>query len=227
METNRHIFCLVFFANKDRPADTQRQNFSCVTREINALNPLIRFNGNVNTINDGRRYRDGSGWGKGRGRGRGRGRGMGKGRRFGRGSESDQYTTLRDVYTQIRQSHDVSSKILTFKTYARTVVNRLRGIDERVFQAKDVRPQKSAPAQEPLDSSLNARRGPSPIIAVVDQTQCIRCSLCVEVCPEQAVSLLDDVITIDTDKCVACGMCVRECASEAISLKERTKPLAR
>lgn len=152
---------------------------------------------------------------------------MGKGRRFGRGSESDQYTTLRDVYTQIRQSQDVSSKILTFKTYARTVVNRLRGIDERVYQTEDARPQRSAPAQESLDSSLNARRGSSPIIAVVDQTQCIQCGLCVEVCPEQAVSLVDEVLTIDADKCVACGMCIHECASEAISLKERKKPLAR
>jgi 2-oxoisovalerate ferredoxin oxidoreductase delta subunit len=168
-------------------------------------------------MSDGRRYGDGRGWGKGRGRGRGMGRG--RGRVLGRGQCS---APLRDSMP-FNQLHDVSSKILALKTHAWAIVNRLRGIDERVYRGEEAIPRRPTPVKEPLGQTSGVKRGPTTMIAVVDQDKCVRCGLCVDICPEHAVSMKDDDVKIDSDKCVACGVCVDECASEAISLSERTQ----
>ena len=55
--------------------------------------------------------------------------------------------------------------------------------------------------------------------AVVDQERCVSCGLCVELCPEQAISMsLNYIVAIDPGTCTGCGSCVDECPNEAISL---------
>lgn len=46
--------------------------------------------------------------------------------------------------------------------------------------------------------------------------KCIRCSQCVDVCPHDAVKLVDDSIVIDKSKCVKCGRCSRVCEAKAL-----------
>ena len=68
-------------------------------------------------------------------------------------------------------------------------------------------------------------RQPAPVlespnrggIAVVDLTKCVTCGVCVEVCPEHAVSM-DTVIAIDSSRCTGCRACISECPSGALSL---------
>jgi len=55
----------------------------------------------------------------------------------------------------------------------------------------------------------------------VDKTKCQGCGACVNVCPAQAISLIDDIASIDTKKCVECGKCVAVCPAGAISLGRR------
>jgi ferredoxin len=61
--------------------------------------------------------------------------------------------------------------------------------------------------------------------AAIDQKLCLNCGLCVDICPEQAISM-DDTAAIDSSKCTGCGSCVNECPNDAISLAETPRRAA-
>ncbi len=56
------------------------------------------------------------------------------------------------------------------------------------------------------------------MIPVVDSAKCTGCGDCVEVCPPQCISLVEEVATIAERFCEECGECVDECPEGAISL---------
>jgi pyruvate formate lyase activating enzyme len=45
--------------------------------------------------------------------------------------------------------------------------------------------------------------------------RCIRCGRCIEVCPQDAVSILEDGPVMDSDKCNLCGECIAACPAGA------------
>ena len=49
--------------------------------------------------------------------------------------------------------------------------------------------------------------------------RCIGCGICIEVCPNQALTRIPQGIIVEPDRCVHCGLCVDACPSEA---RERT-----
>jgi len=53
----------------------------------------------------------------------------------------------------------------------------------------------------------------------VDKEKCTGCESCVEVCPSEAIKMVDEKAVIDNDACVDCGVCVDECPAEAISME--------
>jgi len=53
--------------------------------------------------------------------------------------------------------------------------------------------------------------------AVVDKENCSGCGACVDACPVEAISIVEDKATI-SDECADCGACVDECPNGAISL---------
>jgi ferredoxin len=55
--------------------------------------------------------------------------------------------------------------------------------------------------------------------AKVNKKKCTGCELCVEECPSEAISMLDDKAEVDVDACVDCGVCVDVCPVEAISME--------
>ena len=64
------------------------------------------------------------------------------------------------------------------------------------------------------------------------QDKCVLCKTCISVCPQNAISLLENVITTDKSKCTLCGKCanfcinnVREIVGKQYSVKELTKEL--
>ncbi len=64
------------------------------------------------------------------------------------------------------------------------------------------------------------------------ETNCIGCRLCVKVCPQGCLSIVEDEIIINHELCDACAKCVQECPSGAwellgkkISVKELTSEL--
>ena len=53
--------------------------------------------------------------------------------------------------------------------------------------------------------------------------RCSGCGRCAGLCPEHAISINDDGISVtDRDKCVRCGACVDECYNEARTISGRT-----
>jgi len=45
--------------------------------------------------------------------------------------------------------------------------------------------------------------------------RCIGCETCIKVCPNKAVSLIDNMIVTNRKKCVACGVCADNCPASA------------
>ena len=55
-------------------------------------------------------------------------------------------------------------------------------------------------------------------------TKCVKCGMCVPVCPEKCHSVTAEEHTFDRSKCIACGRCADVCPAEALKLvgKEMT-----
>ena len=55
--------------------------------------------------------------------------------------------------------------------------------------------------------------------AVVDESTCTGCGICVDACPTQAISMVGDVAKVDPAKCDGDKACVDACPVQAISMK--------
>lgn len=54
----------------------------------------------------------------------------------------------------------------------------------------------------------------------VFEDKCVRCGMCLEVCPHAVLSLNGGKVRIeDRDACMECGACARNCPTEAIAVK--------
>ena len=64
--------------------------------------------------------------------------------------------------------------------------------------------------------------------AVVDESTCVACGLCTEVCPYEAIALVErqiagrkhTVASVDQNRCMACGLCAASCRSASIELPD-------
>ena len=50
----------------------------------------------------------------------------------------------------------------------------------------------------------------------VDIAKCSGCETCVDVCPNETISMVDGHAFIDQEECLECGICFDECPEEAI-----------
>ena len=55
--------------------------------------------------------------------------------------------------------------------------------------------------------------------AKVDKSKCTGCETCVEECPSNAISMVEEKALVDADSCIDCGVCVDSCPVEAISME--------
>jgi len=69
---------------------------------------------------------------------------------------------------------------------------------------------------------------PSRFLPAVDDDRCTLCSVCVEICPVQALCVQDagsgDVVQVNRDLCLGCGQCAYRCPEGAIAMQEVRNP---
>jgi energy-converting hydrogenase A subunit Q len=63
--------------------------------------------------------------------------------------------------------------------------------------------------------------GPSSGEVLVDSVSCQRCGVCINKCPVDAMSMVDDQVVVDQDACILCGECQRICPTKAVELHEK------
>ena len=83
---------------------------------------------------------------------------------------------------------------------------QLQALNDRISEIEETNPPKRGGDEE-------SQQG----IAVVDPERCTGCGICIDACPEEAISV-ENIAVIDTIKCTGCGSCADECPNEAISL---------
>lgn len=54
--------------------------------------------------------------------------------------------------------------------------------------------------------------------AEVDAEACIGCGVCVDMCPMEAIALVDEIAQIEVGKCLGCGICAHHCEVDAARL---------
>lgn len=53
---------------------------------------------------------------------------------------------------------------------------------------------------------------------IVRESRCRRCGTCLDVCPQGALALTGDSISIDRGRCALCGACAEACPSQALEV---------
>ena len=56
-----------------------------------------------------------------------------------------------------------------------------------------------------------------------DVEECVGCGDCIERCQMEALSLVDEVISIDESRCIGCGNCTTVCPTECLSMVRRAE----
>jgi ferredoxin len=151
--------------------------------------------------------RRGQGFGRG---GRGRGPWFGPGAGAGRQPRGvpDQQPAAPGgpavSYDPIPDRQSRQKEIERLKRLAESIEHQKAGVEEAISDAESAQTER-APARP------GAWRKP-----VVDAEACTGCGICLDVCPVDAIVVVDRVATI-SDDCTGCGACVDECPNGALS----------
>jgi len=55
--------------------------------------------------------------------------------------------------------------------------------------------------------------------AKVDLAKCNGYESCIDECPSEAISIVDEKALVDVDVCIECGVCIDACPEEAIGIQ--------
>ena len=55
------------------------------------------------------------------------------------------------------------------------------------------------------------------VVPVIDKEECTGCEECVDACPAECITMVDDIAVIKAEECTECSACVDACPAECIS----------
>jgi ferredoxin len=58
-------------------------------------------------------------------------------------------------------------------------------------------------------------------IRETELAECIGCGACADICPVDAVKMVEDKPEVDQSWCIGCGVCAVSCPAHVISIKRR------
>jgi ferredoxin len=154
----------------------------------------------------GRRMRRGGG----PGRGAGQGRGLGQWPQMAPGPGIPPGQSMTGGFVDVPQPQNASTQnptreeeLARMKELAHTMERQKEELERRIQQIETGEaPTRPRAAQKPR----------------VDEAACTGCGICLEVCPAEAIVVVNDVATI-SDDCTGCGACVAECPNDALTLE--------
>lgn len=62
----------------------------------------------------------------------------------------------------------------------------------------------------------------SDFYATVEEELCTGCETCLERCPFDAMTMVDEICVVDQAACYGCGLCISSCATEALTLVQKS-----
>ena len=134
-------------------------------------------------------------------RGRGRGHGPGQGRGIRRKQQGGEGSFQRVGQTVTPQSQEPRQRELDkLRRTAASMEHQKADVERRI---EDIEAGK-APTP----------RRPKPVVSA---EQCTGCGICIDICPAEAIVVVNGTATI-SDDCAGCGVCVAECPNGALSL---------
>jgi formate hydrogenlyase subunit 6/NADH:ubiquinone oxidoreductase subunit I len=83
--------------------------------------------------------------------------------------------------------------------------------------ANSVQNENSVPVKKSENSTSTLNKKSIIDLPKVNTELCIGCGACVNVCPMNAITVVNGKATISEDKCRNCRICQRTCPVEAIS----------
>jgi 2-oxoacid:acceptor oxidoreductase delta subunit (pyruvate/2-ketoisovalerate family) len=109
---------------------------------------------------------------------------------------------------------------------AQNMMDQLSAITQRIAEIEATSTNPPAPIKKSNTASDENRKA-LKMKAVLDQERCMNCGLCIDLCPEEAISMTSKyTVVIDSSKCTGCGSCIDDCPNEAISLSETARRAA-
>ncbi|NVM54158.1 MAG: Coenzyme F420 hydrogenase/dehydrogenase, beta subunit C-terminal domain [Candidatus Helarchaeota archaeon] len=87
----------------------------------------------------------------------------------------------------------------------------LRDKEKLIYGIKSLMTKNKEKLELDLISPWNLQSAYDPIQIIVDSNLCCLCGACKAVCPVEAITIVDDKLTIDEEKCIHCGFCNYHC----------------
>jgi len=169
----------------------------------------------------GRRMRRGGGAGQGQGRGMGPGPGLGPGSGPGVGGgfpqqgEMAPFVNPAQPQSPAPQGTTHDDELARMKELARSMEQQKADIDHRISQVEAGDETEPPQTASPQHAAMPRRAIRKPR---VDESACTGCGICLDVCPVDAIVVVDGLARI-SDDCTGCGACVVECPNAALALE--------